>query len=293
MSRMTRSWQWLLVIVAALAVSPGCKAEPRDPSRDSPDKNKPAADGKKPSPNGKQEKSSPVTRVLFVGNSHVFTLNMPKIVEAMAAAHPEQPPLSCRMNAPGGWTLSQHAAAGPTLKELHAGQYDWVVLQEASGLAVGQPSRQEFLQAVQTLHAEIVKANPKAKTALYMVHARKMESGRFPAIREINEEAGKKIEATVIPVAAAWDKVRREHPGIELTMPDGNHFNDKGCYLTSCTIFSALTGQSCVGLPAKIGRLSIPDAEAASLQQAAWDAVVESKKTSDKKSNPVERSVGY
>lgn len=83
----------------------------------------------------------------------------------------------------------------------------------------------------------------------------------------------------MIPVAPVWEMVLKEHPEIQLYASDGLHPSAEGVYLTACVFYSAITGNSPLGLSAKtsIGYdqpdqiVTISDPVIQILQKSAWD----------------------
>ena len=73
---------------------------------------------------------APPVRVLFIGNSYIFTNDLPQMFATLAQAGKH--PVVVDMAAAGGWTLAQHVAAAATRDKLTARQWDFVVLQEQS-----------------------------------------------------------------------------------------------------------------------------------------------------------------
>ena len=116
-------------------------------------------------------------RVLFIGNSRVFMHDLPAVVQTLAASHPDRLSIRPTSVAVPNAKLVEHVSNPQTLAMIKAGDYDWVILQEKSGVAFGDPPRKDFDDSVDKLNAEIRKANPNAQVALYMVHALK---GRAP-----------------------------------------------------------------------------------------------------------------
>jgi len=82
----------------------------------------------------------------------------------------------------------------------------------------------------------------------------------------------------IIPVAPAWELVKKEHPEIDLYASDGIHPSAEGVYLTACVFYSAITGDSPLGLTAKtsIGFdqpdqiITLSDSAIQILQNSAW-----------------------
>ena len=85
----------------------------------------------------------------------------------------------------------------------------------------------------------------------------------------------------IIPVAPVWEMVIKEHPEIQLYASDGIHPSAEGVYLTACVFYSAITGNSPLGLSAKtsIGYdqpdqiVTINDTVIQILQKSAWDVM--------------------
>ena len=69
-------------------------------------------------------------RVLFVGNSHTYFNDMPKMVVELAAAAGVERPLHAVMEAPGGAGFVEHLANGRVQEHLSRSQWDYVVLQD-------------------------------------------------------------------------------------------------------------------------------------------------------------------
>lgn len=90
-----------------------------------------------------------------------------------------------------------------------------------------------------------------------------------------------KSKAVLIPVGPAWEKVREEHPQLQLYASDGMHPSAEGVYLSACVIYASLTGESPVGLPiyTSVSYDSPQDIVTLNrdsvllLQQVAWDVI--------------------
>jgi len=104
-------------------------------------------------------------RVLFVGNSHTYTNNLPALVRLLAegAGHP----LQTGMSAPGGSTLRQHAAHEPTRTAILAGDWDLVVLQEQSQVPVIPHWRDTWMTPA-AITLDSLAASVGSDTALFM-----------------------------------------------------------------------------------------------------------------------------
>lgn len=83
------------------------------------------------------------------------------------------------------------------------------------------------------------------------------------------------------PAGLAWHIALKSDPTLILHyIKDRCHPNYKGSYLAACVIYAAITGKSPLGLkPFELrdsenaANVTLDDAEAASFQQAAWEAI--------------------
>ena len=233
-------------------------------------------------------------RVLFIGNSYTYFHNLPEMVARLAAA--ARQPVETRMAAPGGWRLKDHWEKGEARRALTQGRWDYVVLQDQSTLGVtlyveGKPrvsSDQLFRPAAERWAAAIKQV--KARPVFYLTWARKASPEDQDILTHAYMSAAKASVSLVAPVGLAWQRVRRDHPGIELFEADGSHPSQSGTYLAACTFIAALFDRNPAGLPAIVtgtpvdleteqvqagktavlAKLAPEDARA--LQQAAWEA---------------------
>jgi hypothetical protein len=86
------------------------------------------------------------------------------------------------------------------------------------------------------------------------------------------EEVSHNLDALLVPVGLAWERVRRERPDLDLYIADGSHPNVHGTYLAACTFFVALTGRDPRGL-SNAGMSEIEPEHARFLQEVAWQTV--------------------
>ncbi len=59
-------------------------------------------------------------------------------------------------------------------------------------------------------------------------------------------------QGLLAPVGLAWQRVRRERPGLELYVEDGHHPGPTGTYLAACVFYASLFRQPCLGAPATL-----------------------------------------
>lgn len=189
-------------------------------------------------------------QVLFIGNSHTYNNDVPKIFESMARAGGHS--VSAEMVAHGGWTLLDHIQSDGTIGKIRGGEWDYVVLQEQGDVPSFSNSReQEMYPAIRGLHNEISAAG--ADTVLFMTWGHRDGSltegvGGYSAESALVEttyvEIGDELDITIAPVGVAWWLAMRNAPGLALWVDDGNHATKEGSYLAASVIYHAILGQS-------------------------------------------------
>lgn len=240
--------------------------------------------------------------VLYVGNSYIYFNNLPEMVEEISTAL-EGPIVRGDSHTHGGSTLRGHIEDGhlPGLVSdgpSGRGGWDWVVLQEQSTLgadtydpetgALGSPDA--FHGATRELVA-MIRAE-EAQPMLYMTWAKDAFPAQSSALAQAYQGIGTELGVNVAPVGEAWAEVRRLRPDLSLYVSDGSHPNAAGSYLAACVIYAAVTGRSPVGAPRELTGspwsvagpvesssptilVSLPEADAAFLQEVAWSVVNE------------------
>ena len=66
-------------------------------------------------------------RVLFIGNSYVYTNNLPQVLSRVAEHNGKR--IVCESSTIGGYTFWSHLASPATLAKIQSGNYDCIVLQ--------------------------------------------------------------------------------------------------------------------------------------------------------------------
>ena len=237
--------------------------------------------------------------VLFIGNSYIYFNDLPAMVEEISAAL-DGPVIHGVAHTRGGQTLRGHLDEGHLGKILMKGaasgdDWDWVVLQEQSTLGtrydpttgvLGDPAA--FNRAVRELTGII--RGRGAKPALYMTWAKEAFPGQAETLGDAYSSIGRELDLSVAPVGVAWAAVHQDRPNFNLYISDGSHPTAAGSYLAACVIYATLTGRSPLGAPSELRGapwdfqgivesssstilVSLPAADAAFLQKAAWDAV--------------------
>lgn len=192
--------------------------------------------------------------VLFIGNSYIFTNNMPLMLQKMATAMGDT--LIYDESDPGGYTLMQHTTNTTTLSLLKSRKWDLVVLQELSQRTSNAPVQvaAEVYPYARRLDSLIKDNDSCTQTMFLMTWAH--ETGdpvtcpTYPPVcsymgmqyrmRESYLEMAHDNMAVVAPVGAAWKAFRDSVTSPTLYMTDKIHPELMGSYLEACVLYSSI-----------------------------------------------------
>ena len=216
-------------------------------------------------------------RVLFIGNSYTFKNNLPELFAELVRSSGRE--IDVDMAAPGGWTLSDHAASEGTQTMIQSQGWDYVVLQEQSVIPSLQEERAETMYPAVRALDEMIR-NAGADTALLMTWGRRdglAEEG-YPDFEAMQaelgagySEVGQEVGAIVAPVGLAWQKALAQDPQLDLWDSDWSHPAMAGSYLAACVLYAAITHESPEGLAYTAG---LQQDTASFLQRIAAETVL-------------------
>lgn len=207
-------------------------------------------------------------RALFIGNSYLYTQDIPGIVQALA-------------DSAGGDKIAVATVAGPNLalidhwndgtaaQAIAQGGWEWVVLQQ--GPSSVEVNRDTLRLATQLFAGEIAKVG--AQPALFSAWPMSDRRQDFPRAIESYTLAAADVNGLFLPVASSWLAAWSRDPAVGL-YADGLHASTAGAYLSALVIYSRLLGKTPIGLPARLqlrsgAVLSLPSQLADMLQAAA------------------------
>lgn len=221
-------------------------------------------------------------RILFIGNSYTHYNSMPsRLFAPIAKAAGYTVIVDSVMK--GSYTLQSFAdpndAYGSKVHEaLNSGvQYDYVVIQEQSSRPVSDPAL--FYEGVRSLD-KLIKENG-AKTVLYSTWGRETGHSLLNTMGWTNESMtwdlaakysaiAEELNAHIAHVGLAFYDVYAGNKGVNIYNDDKSHPSLEGSYLAALTIFATIFNETPIGITY---RSSVSEADAAILQQAAYDAV--------------------
>jgi tetratricopeptide (TPR) repeat protein len=226
---------------------------------------------KKLAPAGSREKT---INVLFIGSSMTIRGWMPFKVEELSASAPTGMPRIVSANyIRGGTKIDVFWNDGDTRDTARARiasfPWDFVVLETfytmkledllKYGKLFGDFARSKNIKPV-FYESQVAQAQPFPDS--------------FRKFHADNMELKKSVNAPLAPVVLAELHYLEANPAAKLGLfyADWIHPSETGMYLASCCLYSAITGQSPVGLAHP---KEISDEDAGKLQEAAWKAVRE------------------
>jgi hypothetical protein len=241
-------------------------------------------------------------RILFIGDS--FTWSLDSYFPSLAASVAPAQRVVNQVIWGGGYTLQANYTSA-NLATIANGGWDFVVLQD--DLVWNWAVRAEFPIYAQKFNDAIKPTG--AQTILYMTW--QYENPNYPVpttnqIAAMYDASGAALGVPVSPVGLAFANARALRPSLELFRSDGLHGNANGFYLVMCTLFATIFGQSPVGATYRLQDVTsdsaqgqwwqipagwtMPAADAAFLQQVAWDTVTAYNSTHKLSAAPVSAS---
>jgi hypothetical protein len=228
-------------------------------------------------------------KALFIGNSYIYTNNLPQLIAQMANSTGDQ--FVHDSNTPGGYTLKQHSTNATTLSKINQGNWDFVILQDQSQY----PSFPDnFVQNnvypyAAALNEAILAANSCTETVFYATWGRKngdqencpgwppvcTYQGMDDLLQERYRYMADMNEALLSPVSWVWRYIRTNHPEIELYSSDNSHPSLAGSYAAAATFYTLMFEKN----PEEISFQSTLSVETVSKIRAAvktivWDDLV-------------------
>lgn len=169
-------------------------------------------------------------KVLFIGNSHTYYNDMPRIFADICREHHTE--VGVTMLAHGGMGWDFHVKEPEVKFNIFYGGYDAVVLQHVAhpmgDLEVMAESGKKLIEWVRMAGARPI---------LYMTWTKKADGEA--AQKEMSDaylDLQKETGCELAPVGENWWEYHREHPDEELYAADGQHASKIGSYLAAKTI---------------------------------------------------------
>lgn len=205
--------------------------------------------------------------VLFIGNSHTYTNDVPGILQALADSGGES--IAVLAVAGASLALIDHWNLGTAAEVIRSRSWDYVVMQQ--GWTPAGVCQDTLRLAARNFEVPIRAAG--ATPVLFQTWPSANQPAQYQGTIESYRLAAKDVNGMLFPVAEAWRALAARDPSVNLYL-DGLHANETGAYLSALVMYARLFNRTPVGLPATIRTaggqtVTIPPALAAVLQDVA------------------------
>jgi hypothetical protein len=192
--------------------------------------------------------------VLFIGNSYVYTFDLPTVLKNLAQSKGDIVAVASKTN--GGYTFQSHVNDPLTFSKIHLTDWNYVVLQgqsQEASFPYDQVNTSSLPFAVQL--ADSVYANNECSQVMYfMTWGRQVGDPQWDSINTFDKmnqrlrdaylRIAENANASVAAAGPAWKYVRDNYPTINLFSSDGSHPSFAGTYLNACMFYSSLFHKS-------------------------------------------------
>ncbi len=206
-------------------------------------------------------------KVLFVGNSHTY-YNQGVDYHLLQLISGCFGPIVSSFTE-GGYTLQNHFNDPGTIITIQQGDWDLVILQEASSTPVNDPDL--FYEYATKL--DTVVRGSGARTGFYMTWAWKNNPEMYEPVTIAYNTIGAELQALVAPCGIAFHNALQADSTLSLYASDNYHPSLLGTFLASCVFYASIWNYNpsqTAYVPAGMDTLT-----ATALKQIAWNTVQE------------------
>ncbi|HUF17271.1 MAG TPA: hypothetical protein VMS12_04410 [Thermoanaerobaculia bacterium] len=195
----------------------------------------------------RDEHSSAVSAILFLGNSLTYGNDLPGIVCRLAAESGSL--VHCDAVARADFALVDHWNERAAANKLKRRKWSVVVMQQ--GPSGGHEGRELLLEYGKKWSTRVTDAG--GRPAFFMVWPAVSRSQDFPRVSESYRMAADQTGGIVLPAGDAWLEAWRRDRSLKLYGPDGFHPSLAGSYLAALSIYRGIFGE----LPASFADVEV------------------------------------
>ena len=182
-------------------------------------------------------------RILFVGNSHTASHQIPKTVQAMLNARQSDKKVYCEICV--GTFLAAQLSEGNTPQRIRELKWDVVVLQAQKYSSTGKytyptDAAEELTRIANEQGAKVI-MYPEWRRRQSKNETNPGKIGETMRIHQLHESIAAKTGAVVAPVGLAWKAALEQYFDWNFYSDDGNHCNARGAFLTAAVFESILS----------------------------------------------------
>lgn len=195
--------------------------------------------------------SRPEKQVLFIGNSHTFTNDMPWMVRKIADAHDAPYKYAIHMHAPPATQFIDHWK-NARIHRLLERKWDYIVLQGGSNETMLDGNRTHFHAYGNHLLGKIWQMGVRpilfvtwqyAPDYPFVIEHPELRNSMYSLIQTHYGQLAARNNAVMVNVGKAWAHVLRYRSDIAL-YTDGNHATIHGSYLAALMFYRNFSGDS-------------------------------------------------
>lgn len=197
------------------------------------------------------------TNVLFIGNSFTFMNNMPFVFKDIATSKGKI--IFVDTVVEGGKDFKYHSAQAETFEKIKSKKWDYVIIQGHSNELAQPDSKVDALTFpyAKRIVDSIKLNNNCTQIVLYMTWGYKNGNSKWSAISTYDSmqyriknqyfRFADLLDARISPVGEVWKTIRNNYSGINLYDADNQHPSPAGSYVSACTHFASIFGESPIG----------------------------------------------
>ncbi len=194
------------------------------------------------------------TSVLFIGNSFTFMNNMPFIFKDIAESKGKRMIVDTVVE--GGKDFNYHSSRPETYETIKSRKWDYIVIQGHSNELAQPDSKVDKLTFpfAKKIVDSIRENSECTQILLYMTWGYKNGNSGWAPISTYDSmqyriknqylRFADLLNARISPVGEVWKTIRTDYKGINLYDPDNHHPSLEGSYLSACTFFASIFGES-------------------------------------------------
>lgn len=209
--------------------------------------------------------------VLFIGNSHTSSWDVPGMVEWMARQVGDTALRTAEVAA-ANFALEDHLAMGTAQSALERNRWRWVVLQQGTSAL---PESQINLEYYTRLFTPLIR-DSGAEPVMYQIWP--MWTRRFDADAALTSywNAAAAVGGMLAPAGDAFTAALAQTPALDVYASDGLHASRLGAYLSAAVIHARISGIPPESLPPTFPFASVDSGTVRALQRAAATALARS-----------------
>lgn len=185
--------------------------------------------------------------LLFMGNSHTSSHNLPQLVAQLLQSGISGAKVETRL-ASGYHFLDERLQHQASTKLLSDGNWSHVILQAQKYSTTGR-----YFYPTDAAEEWIRRINAKnARAIMFPEWPRRGNKEEGQRIHQLHQSIAKAEPACVAPIGLAWEQALQDNPRLKLHSSDGNHAAFEGAFLTALVLYGTISAQD----PADLGEIS-------------------------------------